>query len=94
MIWFTSDFHFGHTNIAGPKVSNWKEGFRDFESVHEMNKTLTKTVNHYVQPEDTLYFLGDFAFGGHQSIPSYAKSLVGSNPTPATHGKQKRYLSR
>lgn len=75
MIWFSSDFHFGHTNIAGPKVSKWKAGYRDFESVHEMNKTLTQTINKYVKPEDTLYYLGDFAFGGHTNIPTYRHSL-------------------
>lgn len=75
MIWFSSDFHFGHTNITGPKVSNWKSGYRDFESVHEMNKTLTQTINKYVKKDDILYFLGDFAFGGHQNIPSYRHSL-------------------
>jgi calcineurin-like phosphoesterase family protein len=73
--WFTSDFHFGHTNIAGPKVSNWKEGYRDFESVHEMNKCLTQTINKYVKKDDTLYFLGDFCFGGHINTPSYRHSL-------------------
>lgn len=75
MIWFSSDFHFGHTNITGPKVSNWKSGYRDFDSVHEMNKTLTQTINKYVKKDDMLYFLGDFAFGGHQNIPSYRHSL-------------------
>lgn len=76
MIWFSSDFHFGHSNIAGPKISNWDSGFRDFDSVEEMNATLTKTINKYVKYEDTLYFLGDFAFGGHTNIPGYRHSLV------------------
>jgi calcineurin-like phosphoesterase family protein len=76
MIWFSSDFHFGHQNITGPTVSNWKTGFRDFDSVHEMNKTLTQTINKYVKSGDTLYFLGDFAFGGHTNTPSYRHSLV------------------
>lgn len=74
-VWFSSDFHFGHQNIAGPEVSKWPGGYRDFNSVHEMNKTLTQTINKYVKPEDTLYYLGDFAFGGHRNIPSYRHSL-------------------
>ncbi len=69
-------FHFGHQNIAGPKVSAWKTGYRDFESVHDMNKTLTQTINKYVKAEDTLYFLGDFCFGGHKNTPTYRHSLV------------------
>lgn len=76
MIWFSSDFHFGHSNIAGPTTSNWDSGYRDFSSVDEMNKTLTQTINKYVKEEDVLYFLGDFAFGGHTNIPAYRYSLV------------------
>lgn len=76
MIWFSSDFHFGHTNIAGKAVSRWTKGYRDFESVHEMNKTITKAVNDCVKQGDTLYFIGDFAFGGHENIPAYRHSLV------------------
>lgn len=76
MIYISSDFHFGHCNIAGPIVSNWKDGYRDFDSLHEMNKTITNTVNKYVKEDDTLYFLGDFAFGGHTNIPSYRHSLI------------------
>ena len=78
-VWFSSDFHFGHTNIVGPKISNWKHGYRDFESLHEMNKTLTNTINKYVEEDDTLYFLGDFSFGGHTNIPAYRHSLVCQN---------------
>ena len=74
-IWFTSDTHFSHTNIAGPKVSKWKSGFRTFDSVHEMNKTLTDTINKYVKEDDILYHLGDFCFGGHQKTPIYRQSL-------------------
>ncbi len=79
MIYFSSDFHFGHKNISGPKESNWDKGYRDFDSVHEMNKTLTQTINKYVKEDDILYFLGDFAFGGHINIPSYRHSLVCQN---------------
>ena len=75
MVLFRLALNFGHSNIAGPKVSNWKEGYRDFESLDEMNRTLTKTINKYVKPEDTLYFLGDFCFGGHQNTPMYRHSI-------------------
>lgn len=58
---FSSDFHFGHTNIAGPN-SNWKDGYRTFDSVHEMNRTIIDNINKMVGPQDELYFLGDFCF--------------------------------
>jgi len=62
MIWFSSDFHLGHTNIVGPKVSKWPKGYRTFDSVQEMDSTIINTINNYVQYDDTLYFLGDFTF--------------------------------
>lgn len=74
-IWITSDTHFSHTNIAGEKVSKWKSGFRTFDSVHEMNKTLTDTINKYVKEDDILYHLGDFCFGSHTKTPIYRQSL-------------------
>ena len=58
-IWFTSDTHYSHSNIAGEKVSNWKNGYRNFESVWEMNKSLIDSINKYVKEDDILYHLGD-----------------------------------
>ena len=78
-IWFTSDTHFSHTNIAGPKISNWKSGYRIFDSVHEMNKNITETFNKYVKEGDILYHLGDFCFGGHNKTPIYRDSLKCQN---------------
>ena len=51
-IWFTSDTHYGHTNISGPKISNWSSGYRDFNSVHEMNMALVDGINKYVKEDD------------------------------------------
>ena len=67
-IWFTSDSHYGHTNIAGPKVSRWQRGYRDFNSVWEMNKSLIDGINKYVKEDDILYHLGDWSFGGIHNI--------------------------
>jgi len=60
MLWFSSDWHLGHSNIAGPKVSKWPSGYRNFETVKEMDETIINTMNKYLQYGDTLYFLGDF----------------------------------
>jgi calcineurin-like phosphoesterase family protein len=67
-IFVTSDLHFSHVNLTGPKVSRWKDGYRDFDNTHYMNVVLHETLNKYVQEDDILYFLGDFAFGGEQNI--------------------------
>jgi calcineurin-like phosphoesterase family protein len=75
-IWFTSDTHFGHTNIAGPKISRWNSGYRNFNSVHEMNMALIDGINKYVKENDILYHLGDWSFGGIHNIKLFRDSIV------------------
>lgn len=77
-IWFSSDFHFGHRNITGPKISRWTSGYRIFDTIHDMNKTITDTINKYVAEDDILYFLGDWCMGGHNKTPHY-RSLLNCN---------------
>lgn len=52
--WFTSDHHFGHANII--KYCN-----RPFNSVAHMNAVMEATWNAVVEPEDIVFYLGDFA---------------------------------
>ena len=54
--WFTSDTHFGHTNII--RYSN-----RPFKDVNHMNEEIIRKWNSVVSPEDTVYHLGDVALG-------------------------------
>lgn len=79
MIWFSSDWHFSHKNIAGPKISNWKSGYRTFDSIHQMNDEIITNINKYVKWDDTIYFLGDFAFGDHRKIPEYRNRISCQN---------------
>jgi calcineurin-like phosphoesterase family protein len=78
-IWFTSDTHFGHTNIAGPKISSWKEGYRNFNSVQEMNDALVRNINAVVGEDDILYHLGDWSFGGVHNIYYFRRALICKN---------------
>ena len=78
-IWFTSDTHFGHTNIAGPTVSVWKNGYRNFNSVQEMNDAIVHNFNKVVGGDDILYHLGDWSFGGIHNIYYFRKSLICKN---------------
>lgn len=71
MVLFRLALNLGHSNIAGTKCSSWKDGYRDFDSVQEMNEEIIKTLNKYVKWDDELYFLGDFCFGGHKNTPAY-----------------------
>lgn len=61
-IWFTSDTHLGHANII-------TYCGRPFASVEEQDETLLANINALVQPDDTLYHLGDFAWRG-QDLPA------------------------
>lgn len=54
-VYFTSDLHFGHANII--KYCN-----RPYSSVEEMNIALIDNWNALVNPDDTVYLLGDVSF--------------------------------
>lgn len=74
-IYWTSDFHYNHINITGPKVSNWESGYRDFDSVQEMNSAIVKSINSIVLPSDHLYHLGDWSFGGKHNIKLFREQI-------------------
>lgn len=70
MIHFVSDTHFGHQNII--LYSN-----RPFSSVEEMNEKLILNWNAVVDPKDTVYHLGDFAFLPYDALKKIARRLNG-----------------
>lgn len=55
--WVTSDLHFGHTNIL-----KFCAKTRRYTDVEHMNEAMVQDWNFQVQPEDTVYLLGDLAF--------------------------------
>jgi len=70
MNWFTSDTHFGHERII-------KLARRPFKSVEEMDETLARRWNECVMPGDTVYHLGDVAFGSEKKQREILSSLSG-----------------
>jgi calcineurin-like phosphoesterase family protein len=78
--WFSSDHHFNHANII-------RYDKRPYKDVKEMNYTLIANHNAQVQPNDTVYFLGDLGFGS--DLVSLIKRLNGKKfLTPGNHDKQ------
>lgn len=69
-LWFTSDTHWGHSNIL-------EFCKRPFSSVEEMNQKLIENWNSVVKPGDTVFHLGDFAWGGSQMWNSILDQLNG-----------------
>jgi calcineurin-like phosphoesterase family protein len=81
MDWFSSDWHYGHKNICYG-VSEWPDkdsSCRKFDTIEEMNQVIINSINKYVKQDDTLYFLGDFSFGGVQNTWNCYKQLVCKN---------------
>lgn len=74
-IWFTSDTHGYHKNIAGPKVSDWSSGYRNFDNQYIMTDHIIEQINKYVKPDDILYHLGDWTFGGIDKIYKFRKQI-------------------
>lgn len=70
-IFFTSDTHFGHTNIM-------KYCKRPFSSVEEMNETLINNWNSVVGENDIVFHLGDFGFVGSQEFKAIIERINGN----------------
>ncbi len=66
MPFFTSDWHFGHTNI----IRYCKRPYKDTE---EMERDMIAKFNSRVQPHNETYFLGDLSF---HNQPPKVKEIV------------------
>ena len=71
-IFFIGDLHLGHANII--RYCN-----RPFGSVHEMDDFIVKTWNETVGEDDTVYFLGDMAYGRGSRKTSYWLNRLNGN---------------
>lgn len=73
--YITSDLHFGHTNI----MKFCPESRARFNNdVSYMNEAMVMEWNSIVQPEDTVYILGDVAFMPASKAATYVNRLNGT----------------
>ena len=80
-LWFTSDTHYNHANICRATTS-WTDAdsvTRDFSSLEKMNEELVYWINHNVAQDDILIHLGDWSFGGFDSIKQFRDRIVCQN---------------
>lgn len=70
-IFFTSDHHFGHTNII-------KFSERPFATIEEMDDELIRRWNEKVSPRDIVYHLGDISLAKTERTKEILDQLNGT----------------
>ena len=70
-VFFTADQHLGHDKIR-------LYCKRPFSTKEEMNQVIISNWNNVVGNNDTVYVLGDFAFGNAEQIEGYVQQLKGN----------------
>ena len=81
-VWFTSDTHYNHANICRGTTQWDRSGqnhFRDFDTLNQMNAVLVNNINAVVGHDDILIHLGDWSFGGFDSIAEFKNRIVCQN---------------
>ena len=76
-LYFTSDTHYNHKNICRG-VTSWKDAedvTRDFKTLDEMNDRIVEGINASVGQDDILFHLGDWSFGGFESIEQFRSRI-------------------
>ena len=80
-LFFTSDTHYNHKNICRG-VTSWTHAdghTRDFPTLAKMNDTIVNNINERVGQDDILIHLGDWSFGGFESISEFYYRLTCQN---------------
>ena len=70
--WITSDIHFQHESIL-----SFCPNSRPYYTLEEMHLDITVKWNYKIQPEDTVYILGDVSFGKLQETVDFLNNLNG-----------------
>lgn len=75
-MWVIADKHFQHSNIC-LGTTKWIDtsGCRKFDTTSDMDDLIIDNINSMVMPEDTLWDLGDNAFGNKWNIPELRRRI-------------------
>lgn len=85
-VWIFSDPHYNHKNICRG-VTNWRtpdgqvpeSATRDFPNLDKMNAAIVNNINNCAMPDDLLICLGDWSFGGFESIREFWDRIMCKN---------------
>lgn len=80
-LFFTSDTHYNHKNICRG-VTEWKDSedkTRPYQTLEHMNATIVNNINAVIGQDDILIHLGDWSFGGFESIKEFRDKIVCRN---------------
>jgi calcineurin-like phosphoesterase family protein len=85
-VWIFSDPHYNHKNICRG-VTNWRMAdgsvpeaqTRNFKDLDQMNAAIVNNINDTVGQQDILICLGDWSFGGFESITEFWDRLICKN---------------
>jgi calcineurin-like phosphoesterase family protein len=83
-LFITSDTHYNHKNIC-IGVTAWdltvmdKSAVRDFNTLDHMNNHIVYSINSVIMEDDILIHLGDWSFGGFESIRTFRDRIVCKN---------------
>ena len=79
-LWFTSDTHYNHANICS-STTKWTDPvtIREFKTLEHMNAHIAGNINEVVGQDDILIHLGDWSFGGFESIEHFRNQIVCKN---------------
>lgn len=85
-VWIFSDPHYNHKNICRG-ITNWRtqdgeipeSQTRDFPTLEKMNTIIVGNINNVVGQDDILICLGDWSFGGFESIQEFYDRLICKN---------------
>lgn len=89
-VFFSSDTHFNHSNMCSA-TTRWDSGYRTFDSLEAMNKTIINAINERVGEDDCFIHAGDWSFGGINSIVTLRSAIRCKNIYLA-HGNHDHHI--